>query len=457
MHWIALQWPSEGSAPPPRQTLAWWALRFTPHVGWVDEALLLEVAHCERLWGGRRALLGRLLKTQPADVPPRCAQATTSLLALARLRLLWVGQAPAARGADLPLWTLTTARPHQAVLQRLGCSTWGQVDALPRAGLARRFGPELGRALDVALGRAADAYSWITLPERFAQSLDLPHRADSAPALLWTARRLLAMLQQWLAARSLGVLALELTWAFDQLRLNGRELPPTQSLVLRTAQAVQNMAHLQRLLAERLDRTAMLAPARALRLRVLDTAPWQPQTAGLLPEDQPRGDPLHVFVERAGARLGPGNIRVAVPGSDQRLECRQSWQPVEQVVLRRREAGRHAPPNRTPTADPCWPMALGPTWLLRPPRLLDARNGMPYRDGQPLHLVSGPHRIESGWWAGAVTGLGMSPDGTPVARDYFVARDAAAQWLLIYRERGTACHALDRVAAARWFVQGIYA
>lgn len=457
MHWIALQWPSEQGVAASRQTLAWWALRFTPHVVWADEALLLEVAHCERLWGGRHALLDLLSKTQPADRPPCCAQGKTSLLALAQLRLRMTGQALVMRVADLPLGTLGAARPHQAVLERLGCRTWGQADALPRAGLARRFGPELGRALDVALGRAPDAYAWIALPERFTQSLDLPHRADSAPALLWTARRLLAMLQQWLAARALGVLALELTWAFDQLRLNGRELPPTQSLVLRTAQATQSMAHLQHLLAERLDRTVMLAPARALRLRVLETAPWQPQTVGLLPEDQLHGDPLHIFVERVSARLGPDSVRVAVPGNDQRLECRQDWRPVEQVVLRRRETSRRAPADHTPIADPCWPAALGPTWLLRPPQPLEARSGTPYHDGQPLHMVSGPHRIESGWWAGAVTGLGTGPDGAPVARDYFVACDAAAQWLLIYRERVTACHALDRVGAARWFVQGIYA
>ena len=67
-HWIALQWPPEAAAPQALaagalaadalspEALAWWALRFTPHVAWVDEALLLEVSGTLRLWGGRRAL-----------------------------------------------------------------------------------------------------------------------------------------------------------------------------------------------------------------------------------------------------------------------------------------------------------------------------------------------------------------------------------------------------------------
>ena len=40
---------------------AWWALRFTPRVALVDEALLLEVSTTERLWGGRAALLAMVV------------------------------------------------------------------------------------------------------------------------------------------------------------------------------------------------------------------------------------------------------------------------------------------------------------------------------------------------------------------------------------------------------------
>jgi protein ImuB len=471
MRWIALHWPSEREPELSREALAWWGLRFTPHVAWVDEALLLEVAGCERLWGGRRALLRRLAGSSPTDALPCMARGATSLVALAQLRLRVAGQTPAARARDFPLWTLSAARPHRPVLERLGCRTWGQVDALPRAGLARRFGVELGRALDVALERAPDVYPWAALPERFEQALDLPQRADSAPALLWTGRRLLALLQQWLAARGWGVLALELSWRFDQLRLNGRELPPVQSLTLRTAEPMQTMRHIERLLAERLERTALLAPACSLGLRVLQTAPWRPQTTSFLPEDQPRGDPLHVFVERASARFGPDCVRAAVARNDHRLGCRQGWQSAAQALLQRRQGqgvcagsrpalsrGRAMPAAASDAG--AWSDALSPTWLLRPPRALSVKSGRLCHEGRPLHCVAGPCRVESGWWTEAVAAA--EPGGAPVARDYFVARDAAGGLLLIYRERPVSAslrHGADgaTTASLRWFLEGLYA
>ena len=496
MHWLALQWPPEpvGTAQasaaddaPSSDTLAWWALGFTPHVVWLDEALLLEVSACERLWGGRRALLRRVFESNPAPALCHQAQAATSLIALAQLRLQSAGHAPSAAPTGLPLHTLTAARPHLGVLTRLGCRTWGQVDALPRAGLARRFGPALGRALDVAFGRAPDVHAWITPPDRFEQSLELPERADSAPALLWSARRLLTALQHWLAARQQGVLALELAWTFDQRRIDGRALPPEGAITLRTAEGVQGMAHIQRLLAERLARTPLLAPARAIRLRVLETAPWNPVTASFLPEDQPHGDPLHVFVERVSARLGPGRVRVPVQHADHRPECRQHWHSAEQG-LQKEPVARFKPGSPAAGVAPATglPDALSPTWLLRDPQPLAVEGEQPCHHGQPLRLIAGPHRLESGWWSAA---LPDAANGVAAARDYFIAQSAAAELLWVYRERpmaspspsprvpasvtrarpGAEGHVHARhspsggrpdhegAAPERWFLQGLYA
>ena len=63
MHWIALQWQPEGLS---AEALGWWALQFTPRVAWVDEALLLEVSACERLWGGRLGLMRQIANLNPA-------------------------------------------------------------------------------------------------------------------------------------------------------------------------------------------------------------------------------------------------------------------------------------------------------------------------------------------------------------------------------------------------------
>ena len=345
MHWIALQWPPEGSvagdglpaaaappvgAAPTREALGWWALQFTPHVAWVDEALLLEVSASLRLWGGLKALMRRINESNPAPAVVQQAQAATGLVAIALLRLRSGRQAlPADRPAALPLATLTAAQPHLPLFARLGCRTWGDVHALPRAPMVRRFGAELRRALDIAWGLAPESYPWLTLPERFDQRLELPQRADDAPALMWSANRLLTSLQLWLRARQLGVLAFELEWTLDLKRLDGRALPPTQSLVIGTAEPGQAMVHLRRLLAERLAHVSLLAPANGLRLRSLDTAPWVAPTVSFLPEDQRSGDPLHVFIERVSARLGVGSVQAPVLQADHRPECMQGWQAAE--------------------------------------------------------------------------------------------------------------------------------
>ena len=281
MRWIALQWRLEprpvqagtARAPdvllPPPAALAWWALQFTPRVTWLEGVLLMEVSACERLWGGERGLLDELQARNPApeDVM-QYAQGASSLVALARLRLIGAGKTPPADVPPaLPLHTLAAAKPHLDMLERLGCRTWGDVEKLPRAGLARRFGPELRDALDIAWGRGPEVHRWLELPEHFDQKVELPALAERAPELLWSAGRLLKSLQIWLRARQRGVLALELQWSFDLRRVDGVDLPPADQLVLRTAQPIQDMEHLKRLLGERLALQKLAAPASGLRLR----------------------------------------------------------------------------------------------------------------------------------------------------------------------------------------------
>ena len=101
---------------------------------------------------GLRAPVGRApgpaCARSPASIRRRCrlclAQGATSLVALARLRMRARGQQPPADlPGELPLDTLSAAREHLDVLAHLGCRSWGEVAALPRGGLTRRFGKEL--------------------------------------------------------------------------------------------------------------------------------------------------------------------------------------------------------------------------------------------------------------------------------------------------------------------------
>ena len=124
MPWLAWLLPCIDPAPGvPPDAQGWWALRFTPCVTLLDEALLLEVDSVERLWGGRAALQALLRNQAPAAAQENAADQAwatgpTALQALALLRLQRMGRSPPQRlPHDLPIATLTALRPHVAALQ----------------------------------------------------------------------------------------------------------------------------------------------------------------------------------------------------------------------------------------------------------------------------------------------------------------------------------------------------
>ena len=435
MDWIALQ------VSPESQTLAWsWqGLRFTPRVARLDEALVLEVSASWRLFGGAEALLQALLIPEAPLAPlsaSQWARGPTSGVALALLRLKGVGREPPPRVPDdLPLPLLTAAVPHVELLARTGCHTWGQLRALPRGPVTRRFGAALLDALDAAWGQRPERYPWLTLPEVFDQALELPAPASTAPALMEAAQYLLAQLQLWLRARHRGVLAFELQWALDLRRLDGVALPSHQTLVVGTAQAVQAMDHLRRLVGEQLVRTPLAAPASHLRLRSLRTEPWAGASHSFLPEDNRVGDRLHQLVERLSARLGPTEVCVPVPQADWRPERMQRWEPAVQHLTDR-------PVARVAVAPPeVLAHGLYPPWLLPQPVRLEVRGHRPWYEG-PLRLLTRRQRVETGWWE----------EGGTVVRDYRIARSDRAGLLWIYCE-----HAAGTDVPPRWYLQGLYA
>ena len=467
MHWIALSASkATASAQPadPQLALGWWALSYTPRVALLDEAVLMEVSASERLWGGRARLLKLIFEI---DRPPALSDgafAATSLQALGLLRLAVHGTARPARQPDgLPLSVLTAAQPHLPVLARLGCRSWSDLRALPRAGVARRFGAGLLQALDIAWGQQPEAHVWLTLPERFDATFDLPALTQDAPALLFGAQRLLHQLRIWLVSRQLGVLAFELGWLLDARRAVGcMETPEPQHVIVRTALATRDVTHLLRLLSERFARIRLSAPAHAVRLRSLETAALAPRTERLLPEEAGAAadlGSLQQLAERLRARLGAEQVLQLALLADHRPERMQHWQPVTDALRLTGKAQRpgHGGPGRSPNGH--WL----PTWLLREPLPLATRAGHPHFHG-PLHLLAGPDRLEFGWWTttGAADGatapvVGRVTDGTAL-RDYFIAHDEQAGLLWVYRERLRRAGAAATAASdGCWFLQGVYA
>ncbi|AOB30888.1 DNA polymerase [Bordetella sp. H567] len=401
-------------------------LQYTPDVALGDQdSLLLNVGASLRVFGGPRALARRVAGTlRTLGLQARLGMAPTAggawLLArrgdrgprhaLAMERL--------ARRLDaLPCGLLPQALPHLEWLHGIGCRHFGFLRRLPRAGLQRRCGTALLKALDAAYGDAPQAHAWISPPAAFKRRYELIERIEHTDAVLAVARILVEQMSGWLTARQRAVPGLTLALEHER----GRHARPPSLLELTLAEPAWQPGHLLGLLRERLGRMTLQAPVIAVVLDAARTVPQPAANTTLFPE------PAQVASERARlldmltARLGADRVLRPCPAADHRPEVANRWTPVHDASA----------------ADTAAPMLDRPFWLLDPPQPLQVRRNRPVH-GTPLTLLRGPERIESGWW-----------DEAAAVRDYFVAEDAHAARYWVYRERG--------MTDARWYLHGLYA
>ena len=415
--------------------LATWCLQFTPSVAILEaSAVGMEVEGSARLFGGKRALAQHVREACAELGVGALSWAPNSLAALALAR---AGQTngfskPLDQVLDaLPLGTLTAAKVHEATLSRLGCRTLGDVRALPRGGLSRRFDAQLLAALDQAYGLRAESHAWVQLPDRFAQRLELMSRVEMAPALLFGARRLMLQMCGWLAARRSGTTAFTLRWCHDVMR--SKTAGDGGELTIRTAEATRNIEHLSRLLAEHLAKVALKAPVGDLELVADDVRALEENSSSLLPDPVQSGESLALVMERVAARLGPERVLRPVLAADHRMEWMVHWKPAAE------------PPPRKSAQVSGLPQ---PAFMLPQPLKLATRGDRPLYQG-PLMLLSGPHRVECGWWHRLPDSNGEQRSQT-VIRDYWVALSEHAGVLWIFHTR------LDNDRSA-WFLQGVFA
>ncbi|MFG6432406.1 DNA polymerase Y family protein [Roseateles sp. LYH14W] len=429
MRWLALCCKPDAPAGD-ADALAWLALSFTPRVARLEEAVVAEVAASLRLFGGARALRLKLQADagQVGLAVGAMAWATTALAALAQARCPDTPHAGrlSERLDALPLAALSAAQAHHAMLARLGCRHLGELRRLPRAALARRFGPALLTALDQAYGDLPEVHTWLTLPERFDARLELPYRVEHTPVLLHFAEALLRQLCAFLAARHAGVRALRLSWQHDAMR--ARDVADGGELTVATADTTRDLHRLTRLLAEHLARETLAAPAGEIRLSADTVLPLEEGSASLLPgpSDPQERATTNALLERLSVRLGAAHVREGRLHEDHRLDRMQCWQPWP------------APPSVAVRPPP----GPQPTWLVEPPQPLRCN-----AQEQPLYAgalirISGPHRVEAGWWDGGVQ-----------TRDYFVFRSATRGLLWVYRERLPVASS----TGAGWFLHGVFA
>ncbi len=451
------------------QAVAHAALAFTPAVALHGaQTVLLEVQASLRLFGGlatlRQRLQGALAplghrvqmaaaptalgaallacwmpagRAAPADLVlgPHALQlpALQRLLARAPVGLLcapWTRQAESApqgsgRILGRPGGSPGPGREQGEALQGMGLQTLADLRALPRAGLARRFGAGLLDDLDRALGLQPDPRSWLELPARFDSRLELHARADSSGQVLHGATVLLARLVAWAQARHARVSAFTLRMLHERRR---EAAVPATELRVELAVPALAAAHLQLLLRERLANLVLAAPTLELQLHCDHLVAGDTPSGELFPTRASEAEGLTRLLERLRARLGDAQVQRLVPVADHRPEHASRALPVQGVTA----AG-----TAVAAAESALPLHR-PAWLLPDPLPLAEREALPLLEGRPLQLVSGPERIEAGWW-----------DGAPALRDYFIAQASDGSLVWVYRARLPGAP-----GDSPWFLQG---
>jgi protein ImuB len=193
------------------------------------------------------------------------------------------------------------------------------------------------------------------------------------------------------------------------------DVPPT-SIVIGLA-ATRQIEHMQNVLRERLSRLELPDRVEAIRLVSEETAPLAGKEGELFQGSGKDGEAGTQLVERLRARLGENAVHALALHADHRPEHAQASAQASVATKKAEKDPRSSSPVR-------------PLWLFAEPRPLGAEPA-----SSELKLLSGPERIEAGWW-----------DGNEVGRDYFVGRDAQGAEVWLYRDRG-----------GQWFVQGVFA
>lgn len=400
------------------ERVASWAIQFTPAVNLSPPSeVLLELEGSLKLFGSLDALhrrIGNDLAELGYAASAACAPTPLAAQLFAR-----AGFTTRIRHGDalhhqlrlLPIEALALPSQTMAMLEGFGVRTIGECLQLPRAEAARRLGQKLLDDIDRALGRLPDPRPPFIPPSTFNATVALPAPVEQTEALLFGARRLLGELCGWLVATGKG--ALRLCWTLVH------EHHANTQVDMRLVAASRDPEYLLGLLRERFTGLELPCPVTAISLHAGELESLASRNLSFLPEMCNGGENTARLVERLRARLGQQAVMGLTTFPDHRPE--RAWR----LCKPGGDIGPKIPPE----------YSTRPLWLLATPQPLKEVTAVPHYDG-PLSLLTGPERIESGWW-----------DSHDVRRDYFVACNPAQSLLWVYRERK---------APAAWYLHGIF-
>jgi protein ImuB len=422
------------------------------------DGLMLDITGTAHLFGGEERmarrivrLLARLGFTAHVAVADT-AGAAWAMARFGRARATGCILVPPATHSDaiatLPLAALRIGPGAVDALVHLGVDTIGQLAAMPRGPLVRRFGDALVTRLDQASGRVAEPLDPVVPPEPIAVVQRFMEPIATAEAIAHWLGTLMPRLVTELAQAGQGARRIELIAD----RIDG--VP--QRLHIGLARPSRDGAHMLRLITRRIEE---IAPgygidALALHVRRADRLDAQPFDERL--EDRPAD--IAPLVDALANRIGDARLW--------RMQPVESDVPERSLSAALPLADATRPAARLKTEDvrqldrgvdlhpwhPRWPR---PARLLRRPEPLD--HVIAEMPDQPPHRFTwrgethrvvradGPERILGEWWQRVAE--------AELVRDYFRVEDEAGHRFWLFR-RGDG----ERVETGdlAWFMHGTF-
>ncbi|TWT66914.1 DNA polymerase IV [Posidoniimonas polymericola] len=408
------------------------ANRFSPIVA-IDEAtrsaLLMDVSGMWPLWGDSPAAGEQRLAAAVAGwLTERCLQSRVAVGSTVGLSFgaACFGEAAVAvvdheRSAEaarrLPVAAL---RLDEQTLDRLAgfhLRTLDQLLAIPRASLPSRFGPTVNQRLAQLLGETPEPLRPVRPPEELRADWRFESPVANAEVLESIVGLLLARLESRLTASRQGAKHVRIEYLFDTPHEStGRRF----AVDLRLSRATCSQQELQALFALRSDGLHFEDAVAEVNAHVVEAVLLQHRQQ-LLFEDhrEAAGFERDLLVNRLAARVGQTRVcRAARRSSHDPL---RAYHYLEAIDLPRAafrlSAAEAERARRLPLLPRQRPLSV---------RVDCDQDGSPclvsLAGQQPVTVVWGPERIETGWWR-----------GRPLARDAYWVKlaDGRRFWLLL--------------------------
>ncbi len=331
--------------------------------------------------------------------------------------------------APLPVEALRIPSQAAGLLHQLGITRIGQLRQLPRPELTLRFGPELCRQLDYALGQQPELFPYCrsTGSSLHRQLLESPlaDRRDLQQVLEHLLQRLLASL----SGSNRGIVQLSCRFLGEG---GTQELPLTLYL------PSVDFGHLAGLLQGHMERRSFPSPVTQVEIEATMTAVlgqyqqhlFPPAAGDLSPGHRPLPVQLGRLLDRLCCRLETGSV----------LHPRLRFEAQPEHCWEHSSPRRSARGSRRPLA----PGTIRPLLLLPHPRRLSPAGSLPggfpscFNDDRRRYRVAhhwGPERIETGWWRKAT-----------VRRDYYRVEITSGHRFWIYQD----------LFQGSWFLHGMF-